>query len=106
MEEELKHLIQAGWSNWRAASVVLCDKRVSPRLKGKFHKTIPRTAMIYDKKTASLRKTDEKNRDVAEMRMFRWMFGMTRKERIRNDYIRRSRKVLAISKKVQKGRLR
>ena len=44
--------------------------------------------------------------DVAEMRMLRWMSGVTREDRIRNEYIRGSNKVVEISKKVQEGRLR
>ncbi|XP_066965740.1 uncharacterized protein [Macrobrachium rosenbergii] len=51
--------------------------------------------------TTSLRKTEEKKMDVAEMRMLRWMAGVTREDRIRNDYIRGSTKVVEISKKVQ-----
>ena len=69
MEEEVKHQIQAGWNNWRAASGVLCDKRVPLKLKGKFHKTVVRTAMLYGTERASMRKTEEKKMDVAESRM-------------------------------------
>lgn len=106
MEEEVKHRVQAGWNNWRAASGVLCDKRVPLRLKGKFHKTVVRTAMLYGTETASMRKAEQKKMDVAEMRMLRWMSGVTRVDRIRNDYIRGSTKVVEVSKKVQEGRLR
>ena len=106
MEDEVKHRIQAGWNNWRAASGVLCDKRVPLKLKGKFHKIVVRSAMLYGTETASMRKTEEKKMDVAEMRMLRWMSGVTREDRIRNDYIRGSTKVVEISKKVQEGRLR
>ncbi|XP_068250686.1 uncharacterized protein [Palaemon carinicauda] len=71
MEDEVKHRVQAGWNNWRAPSVVLCDKRIPLRLKGKFHKTIVRTAMLYETETASMRKTEEKKMDVAKMTMLR-----------------------------------
>ena len=47
-----------------------------------------------------------KKMDVAEMRMLRWMSGVTREDRIRNEYIKGSTKVVEISKKVQEGRLR
>ncbi|XP_066964203.1 uncharacterized protein [Macrobrachium rosenbergii] len=59
---------------------------------------------MYGTETASLRKTEKM--DVAEMRMLRWMAGVTREDRIRNDYIRGSTKVVEISKKVQDERLR
>ena len=106
VEEEVKHRIQVGWKNWRAASGVLCDKRVPLKLKGKFHKTVVRPAMLYGTETASMRKVEEKKMDVAEMRMLRWMSGVTREDRVRNDYIRGSTKVVEISKKMQEGRLR
>ena len=106
MEHEVKHRIQAGWNNWRAASGVLCDRKVPLKLKGKFHRTVVRPAMIYGTETASLKKTEEKKMDVAEMRMLRWMSGVTREDRIRNEYIRGSLKVVEASKKIQEGRLR
>ncbi|XP_068247671.1 uncharacterized protein [Palaemon carinicauda] len=62
--------------------------------------------MLYGTETASLRKTDEKKMDVAEMRILRWMSGMTRKDIIKNDEFRGSTNVLEISKKVQEGRMR
>ncbi|XP_068240226.1 uncharacterized protein [Palaemon carinicauda] len=40
------------------------------------------------------------------MRMLRWISGVTREDRIRNDYIKGSTKVVEISKKVQEGWLR
>ena len=105
MDQEVRHRIQAGWNNWRSASGVLCDKRIPIRLKGKFHRTMIRPIMIYGPETASMRKIDEKKMDVAEMRMLRWMSGVTRIDRIRNEYIRGSTKVTKVSKKMQEGRL-
>ncbi|XP_064109662.1 uncharacterized protein LOC135217627 [Macrobrachium nipponense] len=53
-----------------------------------------------------MRKTDDKKMDVAEMRVLRWMSGVTREDRNRNGYIRGSTKVVEKSKKIQEGRLR
>ena len=44
--------------------------------------------------------------DVAEMRMLRWMSGVTKMDRIRNERIRGTTKVGEISKKVQESRLK
>ena len=44
--------------------------------------------------------------DVAEMRMLRWMSGVTKMDRIRNERIRGTTKVGKISKKVQESRLK
>ena len=50
--------------------------------------------------------TQEKKLDVAEMRMLRWMSGVTKLDRIRNEVIRGTTKVGEISKKVQESRLK
>ena len=104
MDEEVGHRIQARLNNWRFASGVICDKKVPLKLNGKFHKTVIRPAILYGTEAASMKKTEEKKMDVAEMRMLRWMSGVTREDRIRNEYIRGSTKVVEISKKVQEGR--
>ena len=56
--------------------------------------------------TWAIKKTQEKKLDVAEMRMLRWMCGVTRRDRIRNEVVRGTKKVRAISDKIQESRLR
>ena len=51
-------------------------------------------------------KAHEKKLDVAEMRMLRWMSGVTKIDRIGNERIRGTTKVGEISKKVQESRLK
>ena len=41
--------------------------------------------MMYGAETWALKKAQEKKLDVAEMRMLRWMSGVTKLDRIRND---------------------
>ena len=53
-----------------------------------------------------MNKAQERKLDVAEMRMLRWMSGVTKLERIRNEKIRGTTKVGEISKKVQESRLK
>ena len=50
--------------------------------------------------------TQEKKLDVAEMRVLRWMSGVTKLERIRNERNRGTTNVGEISKKVQEIRLK
>ncbi|XP_070026616.1 uncharacterized protein [Nicotiana sylvestris] len=47
--EEVTHRIGVGWMKWRLATGVLCDKKVPLLLKGKFYKTVVRSAMLMNK---------------------------------------------------------
>ena len=40
LDEEITHRIQSGWKNWKRVSGILCDRRISLRIKGKVHKTV------------------------------------------------------------------
>ena len=62
--------------------------------------------MMYGAETWAVMKAQEKKLDVAEMRMLRWMSGVTKLDRIRNERIRGTKKVGEISKKVQESRLK
>ena len=41
--------------------------------------------MVYSAETWAMKKAQEKKLDVAEMRMLRWMSGVTKLDRIRNE---------------------
>ena len=105
-EKEIQKRIQAGWSNWRKVTGVMCDKRMSARLKGKVFKSVVRPAMMYGLETTPLTKKQEKDMEVAEMRMLRWSLGWTRKDKVRNEKVRRMTGVEELSVKTKEGRLR
>ena len=73
---------------------------------GEVYKTVVRSAMMYGAETWAVKKAQEKKLDVAEMRMLRWMSGVTKLDRIRNERIRGTTKVGEISKKVQESWLK
>ena len=62
--------------------------------------------MMYGAETWAVKKAQEKKLDVAEMRMLRWMSGVTKLDRIRNKTIKWKTKVGDISKKVHESRLK
>ncbi|KAK3540385.1 hypothetical protein QTP70_030406 [Hemibagrus guttatus] len=86
--KEVKKRVQAGWNGWRKVSGVLCDRKISARIKGKVYRTVVRPAMLYGLETVSLRKRQESELEVAELKMLRFSLGVTRLDRIRNEYIR------------------
>ncbi|MCJ8734931.1 hypothetical protein PDJAM_G00241020 [Pangasius djambal] len=104
--KELKKRVQAGWNGWRKVSGVLCDRKISARIKGKVYKTVVRPAMLHGLETVSLRKRQESELEGAELKMLRFSLGVTRLDRIRNEYIRGTAHVGRLGDKVREARLR
>ncbi|MCJ8736396.1 hypothetical protein PDJAM_G00258050 [Pangasius djambal] len=77
--KEVKKRVQAGWNGWRKVSGVLCDRKISARTKGKVYKTVVRAAMLYGLETVALRKRQESELEVAELKMLRFSLGVTSK---------------------------
>ncbi|KAK3542797.1 hypothetical protein QTP70_003002 [Hemibagrus guttatus] len=73
--KEVKKRVQAGWNGWRKVSGVLCDQKISARIKGKVYRTVVRPAMLYGLETVSLRKRQESELEVAELKMLRFAVG-------------------------------
>ncbi|KAK3513913.1 hypothetical protein QTP70_032842, partial [Hemibagrus guttatus] len=104
--KEIKKRVQAGWNGWRKVSGVLCDRKISARINGKVYRTVVRAAMLYGLETVSLRKRQESELEVAELKMLRFSLGVTRLDRIRNEYIRGTAHVGRLGDKVREARLR
>ncbi|KAJ7976905.1 Retrovirus-related Pol polyprotein LINE-1 [Quillaja saponaria] len=106
IEHDVNHRIKAGWVKWQSASGVLCDPKIPNRFKRKFYKSAVRPAMLYGTECWAVKKQHSHNIGVAEMRMLKWITGHTRKDRIRNEYIRRKVEVAPIEEKMRENRLR
>ncbi|KAL6559482.1 hypothetical protein OROGR_004599 [Orobanche gracilis] len=106
VEDDVTHRIKAGWLKWRAATGVLCDKKVPLKLKGKFYRAAIRPAMLYGSECWAMKKTLESKLEAAEMRMLRWSCGRTMMDRIPNGVFRSALEVAPISAKMREGRLR
>jgi len=91
---------------WREASGILYDKRISIKLNSKFYKTAVRPAMMYRPECWTIDKKIEQRMSVAEMRILRSMDGVTREDKIRNEYIRSSLGVVSIVNKMREIRFR
>ncbi|KAK3571485.1 hypothetical protein QTP86_012831 [Hemibagrus guttatus] len=104
--KEVKKRVQAGWNGWRKVWGVLCDRKISARIKGKVYRTVVRPAILYGLETVSLRKRQESELEVAELKMLRFSLGVTRLDRIRNEYIRGTAHVGCLGDKVRETRLR
>ena len=64
------------------------------------------TALVCGAETWALKKAQENKLEVAEMRMLRWMCGVTKLDKIRNERIRRTTKVRKNAKEFQERKLK
>ncbi|KAF3628949.1 putative prolyl 4-hydroxylase 3 [Capsicum annuum] len=106
IDEDVSHRIEAGWMKWRLASGILCDKKVPLKLKGKFYRVAVRPAMLYGVECWSVKTSHIQKLKVAEMRMLRWMCGLTRADRVRNEIIRKKVGVVSVEEKMREVRFR
>ena len=104
-ERQVKKRVQAGWNGWRRVSGVICDKRLPARVKGKVYSSVVRPAMMHGLETVAVTKKQVEEMEVAEMKMLRFAMGVTRKDKIRNEYIRSTVKVEQLGMKMREGKL-
>ena len=88
--------------SWRKVSGVLCDKKLSAKVKGKIYKSVVRPTILYGMETVAMMEKME----VAELKMVRWALGVTRKDKIRNEYVRGTAKIAKLGDKLWNTRLR
>lgn len=67
---------------------VLCDEKVSLKVRKKCYKTVMKPAMMYGFDCWAIIKKKEIKMKVVEIIMLRWMCGVTKMDRIRNKCIR------------------
>ena len=104
-EEEVRRRIQAGWMSWKKESGVLCDRKLSARVKGKMYKSVVKPATLYGMKTVAVMERQVGKMEVAKLKMVRWALGVTRKDKIRNKYVRGTAKIAKLGDKLQNARL-
>ncbi|KAG5613703.1 hypothetical protein H5410_013527, partial [Solanum commersonii] len=106
IDDDVIHRIGVAWTKWRLASRVFCDKKIPPRLKGKFYRVVVRPTLLYGTECWPLKNAHVQKMHVAEMRMLRWMCGHTRSDKIRNEVIREKVGVASVVDKLREARLR
>ena len=84
----------------------ICDKKLPASVKGKVYSSVMRPAIVYGLETVAVTKKQVEEMEVAEMKMLRFATGVTRKDKIKNEYIRGTVKVERLGMKMREGRLR
>ncbi|EYC40844.1 hypothetical protein Y032_0594g424 [Ancylostoma ceylanicum] len=103
---ELNARINAGWMKFRATSGIICDRKISDKLKSKIYRTVIRPAALYSSECWPATKEIERRLGVMEARMLRWASGITRLDHIRNEDIRKRYGLAPIQEKMREQRLR
>ena len=62
--------------------------------------------MVYGLETVAVTKKQVKEMEVAEINMLTFAMGVTKKDKIRKEYIRSTNKVERLGMKMREGRLR
>ena len=66
-EEEVRRRIQAGWISWKKVSGVLCDRKLSARVKSKMYKSVVGPTMFYGMETVAVTERQMGKMEVAEL---------------------------------------
>ena len=106
LEEEIRNRTRAAWAKWREVSGVVCDRKMPLWLKGKVYRTVLRPVLLYGSECWALKKREEQVMAATEMRMLRWISGVSLKQHLRNEVVREKVKVTAITEKMREQRLR
>ena len=92
--------------NWKKVCGVQCDRKLSARVKGKMYKGVVRPVMLYGMETVAVTERQVGKMKVAELKMVRWALGVTRKDKIRNEYVKGTTKIAKLGNKLRNARLR
>ena len=70
------------------------------------YKSVVRPAMLYGMETVAVTERQMEEMEVAELKMVRWALGVTRKDKIRNEYVGGTAKIAKLGDKLRNARLR
>ncbi len=105
-EHDVRNRIKIAWQKWRELTCVLCDNKMPIQIKGKVYKSMIRPVMMYGAEAWTLTRKEEELLERAEMRMLRWILGVSLRDRRRNEDIREVLGVACITDKVREARMR
>ncbi|CAD6198523.1 unnamed protein product [Caenorhabditis auriculariae] len=98
--------IQSAWMKWRSTTGVMCDRKMSDRLKSKIYRTVIRPVAMYGTECWPATAKDEAKLAVMETTMLRWTAGVKRLDHVKNEDIRKRFGVAPIREKLRENRLR
>ena len=82
--------VRAAWSSWKKLTGVLYYRNIPLRLKAKVYEAIIRPALTYGSECWAMKVTNKRKIATTEMRMLCGILGVSRRDHMRNEKIRRS----------------
>ena len=70
------------------------------------YQSVIRSAVLYGMETMAVTKRQVGKMEVAGLKMVRWALGETRKDKIRNEYLRGTAKIARLGDKLRNAKLR
>ena len=83
-QAEVAARVDAAWCKWRELTPVICDKKILARLTAKVYKSMVRPVLLYGAETWVTKETDMKLLEKTEMRVLRWIRGVSLKGHVRS----------------------
>ena len=88
----MDELDEGVWSSVRQA--------VISKVKSKMYKSIVRSTILYEMETMAVTERQVGKMEVTELKMVRWALRVTRKDKIRNEYVRGTAKIAKLGDKL------
>ena len=105
VEEAVVARVRSGWKKFRELLPVLTTRGFSLRSKGRMYQACVRSVMLYASETWALREEDLVRLERNDMRMIRWMCGVTLRDRKSSEELRQRLGVESIRECIRKGPL-
>src|ERR1043165_3611088 len=106
VEEAVRCRVRCAWGKFRELAPIITVRGTSLRVKGKIYKACVQSLMMYGSETWAMKVEDTQKLERTEASMMRWMCGVTLKQRLSNDLLRRRLSIDCVSDVVRRGRLR
>ena len=98
--------VRYAWSKFKELGGLLMKKDVPLKLKGKIYAACVRSTMTYGSETWPIKVDEIKRLERTEMRMVRWMCGVSLPERRRSEDLRRMLGIEGVKDVMTRNRLR
>ncbi|VDP01431.1 unnamed protein product [Heligmosomoides polygyrus] len=98
---EVNSRVSAAWSKWRSLTGVLCDRKITERLKSKIYRAVVRPVAMYGAECWPAAEEVETRLNVIEMKIAHWTAVVTRMDCTRQKF-----DVAPIADKMREARLR